>query len=128
MASLLKYITTNVDGSDLTNDSKSIATQDREKKRPVTNQTVPNGVIKAHQTDSSDVETESTGHESDLCVAEASPTCDKEALVSLLEVVVILMEGLRLKEKDRKDFKAVPELKSSYPKLFEYFKVSVIIG
>ncbi|XP_019854077.1 PREDICTED: condensin-2 complex subunit G2-like isoform X1 [Amphimedon queenslandica] len=123
MTSLLKYIGTNIDGSDLTNANKSRARQDREKKRPETNHVTLNGVSKAHQTDSNDVETECSGHESDLCVAEVShPLCDKEVLVSLLEVVVILMEGLRLKEKDAKDFKVIPEVKSLFPKLFEYFK------
>ena len=123
MTSLLKYIATNIDGIDLTNDNKSRATRDREKKRSETNHITLNGVIKAHQTDSNEVETECSGHESELCVSEEGPSCDKEVLVSLLEVVVILMEGLRLKEKDLKDFKVIPEVKSLFPKLFEYFKV-----
>ena len=136
--SLLHCITKDIERDTLSNSNKRIATNQRDN---VTNNInhvrtkgattrdagLSNKTERSNETDATRGEQCDNSDDGDRCddgEDEDGISCDKEVFIGLLEVVVILWEGLQWKGKDDgKHVKLVSETKKVFPKLVEYFKV-----
>lgn len=136
--SLLHCITKDIERDTLSNSNKRIATNQRDN---ITNNInhvrtkgastrdigLSNETERSDETDATRGEQCDNSDDGDRCddgEGEDGISCDKEVFICLLEVVVILWEGLQWKGKDNgKHVKLVSEVKKVFPKLVEYFKV-----